>query len=640
MKIIKKFVLIAIGALLLSACSRKKTVEIISSPDGKITVSVEEKGGEIFYNAIYQSDTILRGSKLGIEFGETNKWKLQNTSETILVNDFYELVHGKAASSNYEANQRKFEFKDDKQQVLTIIFQLSNDGVAFRYEGVTPTPLTISNELTEFNFPDDTKAWIQPMSKAKTGWESSNPSYEEAYFQGVSLTTPSPTKSGWVFPALFELKNCNVLISETNLGDEYCASRLDNSNGIFTIDFPQKEEVMASGAALNPEIEGTWESPWRFMVIGSLKTVVGSNLGTDLAAPQMEMTTDWIAPGISAWSWVLYKDDSTVYPVQKRFVDYAKSMNWNYCLVDADWDRKIGYEKAEELVKYADSQNIGIILWYNSAGDWNTTPYTPRDKMMDGETRREEFAKLHKMGVKGLKIDFFGGDGQSMINYYHDILRDAAEYKLMINFHGATLPRGWHRTYPHLMTMESIKGQEFITFDQNVADLQPEHCATIPFTRNVFDPMDFTPMCFGEIPNIQRRTRNGFELALPTLFYSGIQHMAENPEGMATVPDYVKSYLQEFPRKWDETVLLDGYPGKYVVMARRSGHIWYIGGINGENTDKSIELDLTQLTLSSGKFIGDGDGSRDFSIRNLAQDELSKLKVELKPYGGFVVRGE
>jgi hypothetical protein len=333
----------------------------------------------------------------------------------------------------------------------------------------------------------------------------------------------------------------------------------------------------------------------------------------------------------------LYKDDSTVYSVQKRFIDYASDMGWEYCLVDADWDRKIGYEKLGELCSYAATKNVSIIAWYNSAGNWNTTPYTPRDKMVTKESRDAEFKKLKELGVKGVKVDFFGADGQSMMTYYQDIIADAARYGIIVNCHGSTLPRGLQRTYPNLVNMEAIKGFEFVTFEQGNADLQAQHCAVAPFTRNLFDPMDFTPVCFSEVPNIQRKTSNAFELALSVLFVAGVQHYAEVPEGMAKVPAEVKQMMKDVPVNWDETKFIDGYPAEYVVIARRKGNTWYISGINGTNNSKAVKLDLSFITNANQvTFITDGENNRSFKIDKNAVDFSQPIAIDIQPNGGFI----
>jgi hypothetical protein len=303
------------------------------------------------------------------------------------------------------------------------------------------------------------------------------------------------------------------------------------------------------------------------------------------------------------------------------------------------WDTQIGYDKIKELADYAHGKDVKILLWYNSAGSWNEAPLTPRNLMLTHESRVREFERLKAMGVAGLKIDFFGGDGQSMIGYYLDILDDAAPYGFLLNFHGATLPRGWQRTYPHLMTMEAIRGLEYITFEQRNADEEPTHAAMLPFTRNVFDPMDFTPMVLDRISNIQRRTTSAFELALSVLFTSGIQHYAEIPEGMAKAPSYVRDFLKHMPAIWDDTKFLDGYPGKFVVLARQGGGHWYVAGINSEATAKTITLDLNELSVrGAGTLIADGDGGnlsfRQETVRPAAEQTL---KITLPPQGGFVL---
>jgi alpha-glucosidase len=326
-----------------------------------------------------------------------------------------------------------------------------------------------------------------------------------------------------------------------------------------------------------------------------------------------------------------------VYSAQKSFIDFAASMNWRYCLIDALWDTQIGYEKIKQLAEYAATKNVKILLWYNSAGDWNTTPQTPRDKLLTTVSRRAEFQKLKDMNIGGIKVDFFGGDGQSMMKYYIDILKDAANYHLAVNFHGATFPRGWSRTYPNLVTMEAIRGEEYVTFGQFFADQQPSHCTIIPFTRNLFDPMDFTPVNFSGIPNITRRTTGGFEIALSVLFTSGIQHIAETPTGIAAQKDFVKEYMGSLPETWDDVKFVDGIPGKYVVLARRKGERWYIAGINGERAERTITLPVPFLhNDTKGILITDSTSTKNFIMRDV--DFSKSIKLDMCPYGGFVIK--
>ncbi|HEY0894742.1 MAG TPA: glycoside hydrolase family 97 catalytic domain-containing protein, partial [Cellvibrio sp.] len=491
-------------------------------------------------------------------------------------------------------------------------------------------------ETTSFHFAPTAKAWLQPMSVAQTGWSNTNPSYEEHYQMDISVGTPSTLGAGWAFPGLFNTNNNWVLVSETGMDGSWHASRLshESANGEYTVAPPQAPEVFTNGGLL---ASGTDKliSPWRILAIGDLPTIMQSTLGTDLAIPAITLKNDFIKPGHASWSWAILKDDFTTLDVQKKFIDYAADMHWDYTLIDADWDKKIGYEKLKELVDYAAQKNIGILVWFNSSGDWNQTPYSPKSELLTSEQRAAVFTRLRDIGVKGLKIDFFAGDGQSMIAYYVDILKDAAEYNLSVNFHGATLPRGWQRTYPNLMTMESIKGFEFTTFSQADQDPVAKHVAMTLFARNVFDPMDFTPMAFGDIPNIKRVTENSFELAESVLMISGIQHFAEIPEGMATVPDYVKDFLRELPREWDDVKFVDGYPGKYLVLARKAGDAWYVAGINAEAESKTLTLDLGFAGDKKSVLIASGETERSFVQQEINSN--TPTTITLRPSAGFVL---
>jgi hypothetical protein len=351
--------------------------------------------------------------------------------------------------------------------------------------------------------------------------------------------------------------------------------------------------------------------------------------------PAKNVDLSFVKPGHSSWSWALLKDDSTVFDVQKRFIDYASDMQWEYCLIDADWDQKIGYEKVKTLAAYAKKKNVGLILWYNSAGSWNDTPYTPKSKLLTHEARMKEFALLNQMGIKGVKIDFFGGDGQSMIDYYIDILEDAADHKLLVNFHGATLPRGWHRTYPHMMSAEAIKGFEYVTFDQGNAEEEPVHCTIIPFTRNAFDPMDFTPLSLDSVPRINRRTSSAYELALSVIFLSGIQHFVERPSGMKKANESIKQFLRDLPTTWDDTRYISGYPGKDVVVARKSGNKWWVAGINGEDKPKRFVIDTQFSKASKVKIINDAARLEQLDVTRQATS--GSIDISVERYGGFVL---
>lgn len=617
----------------------------ISSPDGKLVVGFHlDAEGAPRYRISRAGQAVLRESDLGLVRDDADfskKLSLLGASKVEPVKDDYEILTAKRRSNHYAAQRQVFHLAAAGGEKMDVMFQVSNDGVAFRYgfPGSGPAVRRLSEERSSFHFLPETRAWMQPMSVAKSGWAKTNPSYEEYYQKDVAVGTPSSTGAGWAYPALFCSGDTWLLVSESGLSRGYCATRLrpEVTDGEYRVGFPDPRENYLGGP-VNPESKLPWVTPWRLIAVGSLKTVTESMLGVDLATAAKHPATPAIEPGKAAWSWPLMGDGKTVYEVQKRFIDYAVEMKWRYCLIDAQWDTQIGYDKMKELADYAKGNGVKILVWYNSNGNWNDAYQTPKNRMATHEARIQEFDRLKAMGIAGMKIDFFGGDGQSMIGYYLDLLEDAEPYGFLINFHGCTLPRGLQRTYPHLMTVEAIRGQEFITFEQKNADEQPTHAAMLPFTRNVFDPMDFTPMVLDQMPNVKRRTSSAFELAAAVLFTSGIQHYAEIPDGMAKAPENVRVLLKKIPSVWDDSKFLDGFPGRYVAMARKGGGYWYLCGINAEKSERKFTLDLKELSAGkTGHLITDGAGEN-LSFRSETVTPVDgKLELTIRPNGGFVI---
>jgi hypothetical protein len=437
---------------------------------------------------------------------------------------------------------------------------------------------------------------------------------------------------------MFKMKEKWILITEADLGSTYCGTSLQwgSTKYDLKINFPEPAEKIPGGVLL-PESTLPWKTPWRILAIGNLKQVAESTLGTDLANPSVLKDTKFVRPGKASWSWILKKDNGTVFSVQKQYIDFASDMHWNYCLIDAGWDKSIGYDSVRMLADYAKNKKVGILLWYNSAGNWNTVKFTPRDRLLTHSSRMEEFERISKMGIKGIKVDFFGGDGQSMIAYYQDILKDAARWHLLVNFHGATLPRGLQRTYPNFITAEAVLGYEMITFSQYNADVAPAHMIMSAFARNAFDPMDFTPMNLYQIPGIKRATSAAFELATSVVFLSGIQHYATSPEGMAHVPVFVKNFLRNLPSYWDDVKFVTGYPGKSYVVARKKGTTWYIAGLNAAKVDTVLHLDLSFLKGKKGQMIFSPGGllANEFKQKELKIPANGKLEITLHGNDGF-----
>lgn len=641
-----KKIIFGLALLILSlSCLPQRGFLGIESPDKNISLRIySDVPGQIFYSVLHGDEVVLKDSRLGIVREDADFSKNLSVVSFSPIKSFtetYTIHNAKKSRITYNGNRRTLHLRNPEGQLMDIIFQVSNDGVALRYyfPGKNGELKRIDREITSFHFPEETKGWLQPMSKAKSGWEKVNPCYEEFYEKGIPAGSPASLGAGWVFPALFQTPGKTwVLITEAAVDSNYCASKLDNARDEreYHIAFPDPLEIYPGGVN-KPESRTPWYSPWRIIAVGSLATIAESTLGTDLA-PAAKTKMPFALPGKASWSWPILKDDSITYPVQKRFIDYAADMNWQYCLIDVNWDTKIGMDSIQLLINYAKQKKVGVLLWYNSAGSWNTTPYHPRNKLLTHDDRVREFSMLKKMGVAGIKVDFFGGDGQSMMKYYIDMMNDAAAHGLMVNFHGATLPRGWQRTWPNLMTAEAIKGFEYVTFEQRNADEEPAHCTVLPFTRNVFDPMDFTPMSLYRIPRIRRKTTAAFELALPVLFLSGVQHFAETPRGMSNMPDYIKDFLRQLPVSWDDVKFIDGFPGKQVIIARKSGQNWYVAGINGEGSEKEFTLDLSVLKKKDGVLITEGEGEEYFSRKNISLGADNRLTLKMKPNGGFIIR--
>jgi alpha-glucosidase len=612
--------------------------QALDSPDRRIHVTVAVGPQQTLTYAVSSNGKpVLLPSRLGLQLAGTDLsagLAIGRASRVTAVSDNYSMATGKKRHISYRANEQVYPVRNAAGQNMDVVFRVSNDGVAFRYVVPGPGRKQFVSEATSYAFDPAARAWLQPMQVAQTGWKNTNPAYEEHYQREIAVGTASPLKAGWVFPALFKTGDTWVALSEANMDGSFHASRLqaESPGAIYRIGLPMAAETFTGGGLL-ADTSGDMVTPWRLIALGSLATVMESTLGTDLAAPAVPFDLAKVKPGHASWSWALLKDDATIYSVQKQFIDYAADMRWDYTLVDADWDRKIGYDKMRELAQYAAARNVGVLVWYNSSGQWNQTDYSPKGALLGEQQRRAEFARLKEMGIKGVKIDFFAGDGVSMIAYYVAILKDAADAGLLVNFHGATLPRGWARTWPNLMSAEAVKGLEFTTFTQADQDAVARHAAMLPFARNLFDPMDFTPMVFGDIPTIRRATRNGFELAEAVLFLSGIQHFAETPASMAGAPGYVKRLLQDLPRSWDEVRFIDGYPGTHVAIARKAGNAWYVAGLNADDTERSMTLDLSFLGKRTGTLVSDGDAERAFTESAI---KGGKTTITVKPHGGFV----
>jgi len=559
------------------------------------------------------------------------------------VSDHYEMISGKRKFNTYIASEGHFTFSDlQSKRKIRIDVQVANDGVAFRYVLLGDDALTyaLEKEVTEFNIGKVGTHWGQPYDFASF-W---TPSYETPYINGTAVgTNADPEKgTGWGFPSLFKQSdNTWLLLHETNLGRNYHGSHLaaDASNGVYKIAPPHAES--ANGYSKNiAAAQLPAELPWRFLLItDTVGEILESNRVFDLAAVPQFDDTSWIKPGVSSWSWWSDHGSSKDMEALKQFIDFASELNWPYSLVDANWNL-ISDRVVEDLVSYARDKEVGLSFWYNSGGKDNYVTEQPRNIMNDARKRRTEFARLSKLGVKAVKIDFFNSDKQDMIERYIDILEDAADYKIMVVFHGSTIPRGWERTYPNLMSMESVRGAEFYTFPSkpDYAELASYQNSIIPFTRNVIGSMDYTPISFSD-QHTPRITSNAHEVALGVIFESGIQHLSDSVESYRSVPDEIKNYLSSLPSAWSDTKYLAGLPGESVVVARKHEQQWFIAGINSlkKNKELNVNFDFIAKPTKAMLIYDDLENARIFKTKPVMLLPNGQLSITMMPAGGFAI---
>jgi hypothetical protein len=556
--------------------------------------------------------------------------KFLKAGKPILITEQYSALHGKRSQCNNLANETVISFENPGKAKLNLIIRAYNDGVAFRYEFPEKEgSFVVKDEFTSYSIPQSAKRWLEK-------WNTAN--------EGLYIAmNDDNTQQSWCYPALFNLldNNCWYLIHEADVNRGYCGSKLSNAvdKSLYKITFPDLKDGNGQGESA-PTIALPWKSPWRIIILGSLSDIVESTLTEDVCPPSVIKNTGWIKPGLVSWNYWSSNHGTKDYKIVCDFADLAASMDWPYTLLDWEWDAMSNGGNLDDAVKYILSKGVKPLMWYNSGGKHTGVTATPRDRMLTHENRVEEFTKLKKMGVAGVKIDFFESEKQDMIKYYLDILDDAAKFEMMVYFHGCIVPRGWDRTYPNLMTHEGVRGAEWYNNGPEFTTTAPEHNTILPFTRNVVGPMDYTPVTFTDSQN-PHITTYGHELALSVVFESGFQHLADRPSGYYELPDAARTFLKEVPNAWDNTKLLDGYPGRDIIIARQKGDSWYIGGLNSERFDKTkiLKFDFLpdgikyKLTL-----ISDGKHDKEFATQYIAVDKSSSVNVKLLRRGGFAAK--
>ncbi|MDE5689975.1 MAG: glycoside hydrolase family 97 protein [Duncaniella sp.] len=620
----------------------------ITGPDGKLDVSVDlDAEGRPCYSVTLDGKTMLRQSPLGFEsnIGSFTTSSSIVPSEVRRVEEHYTLDRIKKSSVDYRANEATVSFETPGGGRWEVEFRVSDHDVAFRYriprQGDTGA-IYISSEASGFRFPAGTTTFLTPQRTAMENWKRTSPSYEEVYTADAPMDAVSQYGQGYTFPCLFRVGDDGwVLLSETGVDSYYCGSHLSDYrlDGLYTIAYPMPEENNGNGNA-GAAMALPGHTPWRTITVGrDLAPIVETTVPWDLVSPRYDSAHSY-EPGCGTWSWIVWQDKSINMEDQKAYIDFAHEMGYRYVLVDNWWDTQIGRDRLPELAGYARSKGVSLIMWYSSSGYWNDIEQGPINCMDNPIRRKAEMRWLRSLGVKGIKVDFFGGDKQETMRLYEAILSDADDHGLMVIFHGCTLPRGWERMYPNYVGSEAVRASENMYFTQQACDDEAFNATLHPFIRNSVGCMEFGG-CFMN-KHISRNNRDGhrrmtsdaFQLATTVLFQNPVQNFAITPYNLEDAPAVCMDYLREVPTVWDETRFIEGYPGRYVVLARRHADKWYIAGVNA--TDKPVTVTLDCLAK--------GDAYRlycDDADRNPVRKDLTAGKkvpaVTMQPGGGFVV---
>ena len=656
----------ATAAVIFALCPALRAETLtISSPDGRTIVTVTDANHRAEYSVAFDGTTVIEPSMLGVN---TSICSLGSGNEHIQVHferriqQSYKLDRTKRSTIHYTANQSTVTFIDSDSRSFAVQFRVSDNNVAFRYaipQQDYRRVCTVLSEMTTFNFPSTTTTFLSPQAEPMTGWKRTKPSYEEEYIAEAPVGTPSLFKKGFTFPCLFHVhggvrlasrydlnSSYWVLISETGVSSSYCASRLSDPTpeGEFRISYPMPEENDGFGST-GAQISLPGYTPWRTITIGdNLKPIVETTIPFDLVSPLYEPSVEYNY-GRGTWSWMLWDDASINEEDIKKFIDLSSEMGWEYSLVDNFWDVNIGKKKMEELIRYAKDKGVGIFLWYNSAGPWNDTTQSPFDVMHNSISRKQEMRWLRDNGVKGIKVDFWGGDKQETMRLYEDVLSDANDYGLMVIFHGCTLPRGWERMYPNYVGSEAVLASENLKFNQHFDDMEAFNACLHPFIRNAVGCMEFGGTILNHnlsrdnIHGTHRVTGDAFQLATAILFQNPIQNFALTPNNLEDAPAEALAFMRNVPTTWDDITFIDGYPGKFVILARRHADKWYVAAVNAEDSPLDYNLDGSLLGLApkaKARSYSD-DKKLVFSAHDIKSDKKGFFKISVPTNGGTVL---
>ena len=637
-------------AMLLGSSVTSAENKQITSPDGKLVVTVADMDGRPSYSVSYDNVLFLKPSPLGMiaNIGDfSSGMSLEKNVSTNKIDETYELASIKKSKVRYVANEAVFSFTQQGKTIYDVIFRISNNDVAFKYrmypQGETLS-CVIKKEATGFAFPDGTTTFLCPQSKPMGGFARTSPSYETSY-TADDVAGKNGWGEGYTFPCLFRNgDNGWVLVSETGVNGGYCASRLlGHKEGVYTIGFPQEGEANGNGT-VSPGIALPGETPWRTITVGkTLAPIVETTVPFDVVKPLYQAKGEYTY-GRGSWSWIIGMDGSTNYKEQLRYIDFSAAMGYQSVLVDALWDKQIGRDKIEELAKYGKNKGVALYLWYNSNGYWNDAPQTPRSIMDNAIARRKEMKWMQSIGIRGIKVDFFGGDKQMTMQLYEDILSDANEYGLLVIFHGCTLPRGWERMYPNFASSEAVLASENLHFSQGSCDNEAFNATLHPFIRNTVGSMDFGGSALNKYYNAdnaprgsRRVTSDVYALATAVLFQSPVQHFALAPNNLTDAPSWAIDFMKEVPTTWDEVRFIDGYPGKYVILARRHGDKWYIAGVNAQKETLQLKVNLPMFSNGEKVRLFSDDKALQGGVKQIGIGKKQELQLTIPCNGGVLI---
>lgn len=637
-------------AMLLGSSVASAENKQITSPDGKLVVTVADMDGRPSYSVSYDNVLFLKPSPLGMiaNIGDfSSGMSLEKNVSTNKIDETYELASIKKSKVRYVANEAVFSFTQQEKTIYDVIFRISNNDVAFKYK-MYPQGETLScvvkQEVTGFAFPDGTTTFLCPQSKPMRGFARTSPSYETSY-TADDVAGKNGWGEGYTFPCLFRNgDNGWTLVSETGVNGGYCASRLlGHKEGVYTIGFPQEGEANGNGT-VSPGIALPGETPWRTITVGkTLAPIVETTVPFDVVKPLYSAKGEYTY-GRGSWSWIIGMDGSTNYKEQLRYIDFSAAMGYQSVLVDALWDKQIGRDKIEELAKYGKDKGVALYLWYNSNGYWNDAPQTPRGIMDNAIARRKEMKWMQSIGIRGIKVDFFGGDKQMTMQLYEDILSDANEYGLLVIFHGCTLPRGWERMYPNFASSEAVLASENLHFSQGSCDNEAFNATLHPFIRNTVGSMDFGGSALNKYYNAdnaprgsRRVTSDVYALATAVLFQSPVQHFALAPNNLTDAPSWAIDFMKEVPTTWDEVRFIDGYPGKYVILARRHGDKWYIAGVNAQKETLKLKVNLPMFSNGEKVRLFSDDKALQGGVKQIGIGKKQELQLTIPCNGGVLI---